>query len=74
MSELMVLDRTGDTRLQWSRKNVDEVAAARKRFDEYKAKGYLAYKVNKAGDQGEVLQAFDPDAERVILAPQSIGG
>lgn len=74
MSVLNIIDRTGDTRLQWNKNRADEVKAAKERFDSYKAKGYLAYKVNKAGDQGEVLQAFDPSAERVIMTPQSIGG
>lgn len=70
----MVLDRTGDTRIQWNESDADQVAAARKRFNELKAKGYLAYKVNSRGNQGEVIDAFDPSEERVVMVPQMIGG
>lgn len=74
MSELAILDCTGDTRIQWDRKNADEVKAARERFDAFKKKGYLTYKVTKTGTQGEVLHSFDPDAERIIMSPAPIGG
>lgn len=74
MSELMIVDQTGDTRLQWNKKNAEEIAAAKLRFDELKTKGYLAYKVDKSGGQGEVLHEFDANAERIILNPRMIGG
>lgn len=74
MAELSVLDVTGDTRLMWDRNNPEEVARAKQRFDEMKAKRYLAYKVTKKGDQGEVLKDFDPAAERIILTPPMRGG
>lgn len=74
MSELQVLDQTGDTRLLWNMKNADEVAAARKKFDEFKAKGYLSYKVNRKGTEGEIINDFDPEEERIILSPPPIGG
>jgi hypothetical protein len=74
MSELMVLDHTGDTRLQWDQKNVDEVHAARERFDEFKKKGYAAFKVNRRGSQGEQIDEFDPAEERIILIPPMVGG
>jgi hypothetical protein len=73
-STLNVLDDTGDTRMQWDRSNPAEVAKAEARFNDLKAKGFLAYKVNKKGDMGEVLSAFDPSAERIILHSQMIGG
>jgi len=71
---LCVMDESGDTRIQWDANNTAEVAKAKAKFDELKAKGYMAYKVNKKGTQGEVLQAFDPNAERIILHSQMIGG
>lgn len=74
VSELMILDGTGDTRLQWNERNRDEVAAARKRFDELKTKGYAAFKVNRSGSQGEQIDAFDPAAERLIMMPPMVGG
>jgi hypothetical protein len=73
MSELTVLDRTGDTRFQWDQRNADEVKAAREHFETFKKKGYAAFKVNKAGGEGEQIHAFDPKAERVIMPPL-VGG
>lgn len=72
--EMCIMDETGDTRLMWSQKNKDEVDHARKRFEELKAKGYMAYTVNAKGDQGEVLHSFDAAAERIIMVPRVVGG
>lgn len=74
ISELCVVDKTGDTRLMWDKSKAGEVAHAEKRFNELKALRYLAYKVKKDGTQGEVLQKFDPSAERIIMTPPMVGG
>jgi hypothetical protein len=72
---LHVMDSTGDTRLMWDKGNEDEVSAARRTFRDLKAKGYLAYSVRgKKGEKGTVLREFDPDAERIIMSPQLVGG
>lgn len=72
---LHTLDRTGDQRVMWDRNNADEVDAARRTFDDLKAKGYLAYKATgKTGEQGELIRKFDPDAERIILVKPNVGG
>jgi hypothetical protein len=73
--EISVLDHHGDTKLMWDSERPDEVAAARKLFDDLKAKGYAAFKVEgKEGTKGEILKKFDPDIERIILAPMVAGG
>jgi hypothetical protein len=72
--ELILTDKTGDTRIMWNSDNPEEVKSAQKRFDELKSKGYLSYTVNKTGKQGEVLHKFDPNAERIIFTPASVGG
>jgi hypothetical protein len=71
---LCVLDESGDTRIQWDKYNPEQVAAAEARFDELKAKRYLAYKVDKGGGQGEVIDKFDPNAGRIILHAPMVGG
>lgn len=71
---LYVLDGSGDSRFMWSKENPDEIAAAKKQFKALKEKGYIAYKVNDQGNKGEVLREFDPTAEKVIMAPQLVGG
>lgn len=71
---LHMMDETGDTRMQWDKNNPAEIAKAKQRFDELKAKGYMAYSLNKKGTQGDVMQDFDPNAERIIMHSQMIGG
>lgn len=71
---LFVMDESGDNRIQWRKDRPDEVASARARFDELKRKNYLAYTVNRRGDRGDVIDVFDPNEERIIMAPQMVGG
>lgn len=73
---LAVMDRTGDTKIIWSRDNDDEITQARKTFDDLKAKGFVAYSVKgkSGGDKGEVVREFDPQSERLILVPPMKGG
>ena len=58
---MCVLDETGDSRIQWDPGNPEEVAKAQFRFEELTKKGYLAYKVNKKGDRGEVDPSVQPE-------------
>ena len=74
MSEMRVIDVTGDSKIIWSRDNQDEVDAARETFNRLKKKGHTAYSVDKSGEKGKVITEFDPDAEKIILAPRMVGG
>jgi len=74
MSELVVMDQTGDTKTIFDPNNPDEVAVARDTFNALKAKGYLAYEVKGDGEKGEVMQEFNPIAGKVILSPPMAGG
>jgi hypothetical protein len=75
MSELLVLDHSGDTKIMWDRDNADEVKTAREHFDSLKKKGHYAYKVTGSeGTRGEIIQTFDPNLERIVMAPRPIGG
>lgn len=77
---MAVIDESGDDRIQWDPKDPEQVGKARQRFEDLTkpysqgGKGYMAYRVNKRGGEGEVITAFDPNAERIILRPQMIGG
>lgn len=66
----------GDVRHMWDKNNADEVEAARVLFDKLTGGGgHIAYRaVGKRGSQGEVIRAFDPEAERIILVKQLGGG
>jgi len=72
--ELVILDTTGDTKIIWDSENDDEIEAAKETFKKLTKKGYLAFKVKKGGDKGEVVKEFDADAERLILSPPIAGG
>lgn len=72
--ELIILDATGDTKIIWDPDKSAEVDHAKDTFDRFKAKGYMAYKVDRKGEKGEVMRAFDASAEKMILAPQMVGG
>lgn len=73
-STLHALDATGDTRVEWDPANATEVEIARKAFDRLKDKKYLIYRTRADGSQGEIMRKFDPAAERIIAAPQTVGG
>lgn len=72
--ELIIMDRTGDTKISWSPDRPAEVTEARGHFDRMKKHGYLAYSVNRDGDKGTVVREFDPEAGKLILAPPTVGG
>ena len=74
MPELIIIDHTGDTKSIWNPQNDAEVEAARATFNALKKKGYIGYRVQPGGDKGEILHEFDPNAEKVILAPPVAGG
>ena len=74
MGELRVMGREGDVRTTWDRNNPDEVATARATFDEMTGKGHWAYAVRRDGSKGEMIRKFDPNMEKIILAPRMQGG
>ena len=74
MPTLHILDRTGDTRIEWNPANDAEVKMAKAAFKTAKDKKMLIYKVGADGSKGELLREFDPNAERIIAAPQTVGG
>lgn len=71
---MAVMNATGDKKTIWSRNDAVEVEAARLEFDHFRSKGYMAYKVEGEGRRGEVINKFDPTAERIIFAPPMKGG
>lgn len=75
MGVMAVMDRqAGDLKVVWDADNEDEVQAAREQFDSLTGKGYMAYTVAARGRKGEQIRTFDPDAEKIILAPAMRGG
>jgi hypothetical protein len=71
---MATMNMSGDLKTVWNSENTAEIDAARAQFQSMKAKGYMAYRVNRKGDKGEVMDKFDPNAETIILAPPMQGG
>ena len=64
----------GDTKLVWDANNRDERDNAKRTFDDLRGKGYLAFTVKGNGEKGEMITAFDPYAEKLIMTPPMRGG
>jgi hypothetical protein len=71
---MAVLDKSGDTRIIWDPANPEEVASAKRTFDELRGKGYSAFSVKKNGDKDKAVRTFDSAEEKLILAPALVGG
>lgn len=73
MGQLSVMGREGDTKVVWDADSPDEVENAKRTFDDLRKKGYWAYEVETDG-KGNLITKFDPEIEKMILAPQMAGG
>lgn len=72
---LSITDGTGDTRIMWDPRDKDEVKTAKAAFDDARARGMLAYKVDDNGKKtGEVIREFDKKAGKIIMIRQPVGG
>jgi hypothetical protein len=74
MSELRILNGSGDTKIIWNSDKQAEVDVAERTFDELKKKGYSAFSVKKNGDKDKLITKFEADAEKIILIPPMSGG
>ena len=75
MGQFRVLGIEGDIKQIWNPDNADEVAAARRTFNDLKAKGHRAFAVSGVkGKPGEMITEFDPKAGKIIMAPPMAGG
>jgi len=70
MSELRVMDETGDSRYPWT---AEDSATARELFYNLKKQGYLLYEVQGEG-KGTVIREFNPEAKTVVAVPRIVGG
>lgn len=68
------MDATGHTLLEWSSNDLASIVVAQARFNDLRSKGFAGYRVGMDGETGEVLQAFDPLAEKIIMSPAMVGG
>jgi hypothetical protein len=73
MAALIVMDRSGDTRIISDRTDAKELALAEKRFIELTGAGFTAAVRHGPGDC-RVVKSFDGTAEETLFYPQLIGG
>lgn len=72
--ELAIMDPSGDTKIMWDSDKKDEVETAKETFDKLKKKNYIAYTVKGKGEKGEIMNKFDPNAERIVMVPPAVQG
>lgn len=72
--EIAVMGKEGDVKTIWNPQNTDETENARETFKKFRAKKYLAFRVNESGNQGEQITEFDPNAGKMIMVPPMAGG
>jgi hypothetical protein len=71
---MIIPDASGHTSITWDPTRDDEVEVAESTFDDFIGKGYRAFKMTAAGEQGSRMDTFDRKAEKVMFVPQLRGG
>jgi hypothetical protein len=74
VGEMNVMDSSGHKQLKWNTHRLDEVAAARKTFDNLVTKGYSAFGSEKKQEPKHLIKNFDPEMEEVVMVPRTVGG
>jgi hypothetical protein len=69
-----VMDSSGHKQLKWSTDRLDEVAVARKTFDNLVSKGYSAFGSEKRAEPKHLVKSFDPELEELVMVPRTVGG
>jgi hypothetical protein len=72
--QIIVMDRSGDTRHDFDVSNVEEVNEAMERFNELICQGKFASVPSGDGHSGRSIREFDPTAEKIVFRNQFIGG
>ena len=73
MGTLEIMNESGDEKIVWNADDVNSVATARKKFEEFLAKGYTPFKM-WSDKKGEQLKAFDQLAEKILFVAPMVGG
>lgn len=76
---LRVLNRTGDTVLEWDTEDATKLdpGFVRSEFDRLVSQGHMAFQDTSSGGQStaEQIKSFDPAVhDRVVMSPQFVGG
>ena len=74
LSVLVIPNEDGDLRIEWSAADEAQIQVARDAFDKGIEQGMTAYQIAPGGERGSLIREFDPEARRILLAPQMVGG
>jgi hypothetical protein len=68
--------KDGDITTEWDPSSTTEVNLAREAFAKAKSQGYFAYAVKLVDGEpvNEELKEFDPEATKIVMTPQLVGG
>lgn len=75
-----IMDSSGHTSVTWNPEDEASVADARREFDRLIGQGYQAFRMEAVGqnavveNKGDRITAFDPEAGKVLMIPQRVGG
>lgn len=75
-----VMDSSGHTSVTWDPTDADSIRDARREFARLTREGYQAFRMEATGDnvvvenKGERITEFDPQAGRLLMVPQRVGG
>jgi len=70
---MRILDRNGDTALEWDLRKKKTVEEVEKVFNEIVKQGFIAVRVDSP-TEGEVIRKFDPTAKEIIVTAPMVGG
>lgn len=73
MAVQIVMDRTGDSRHQFSSTDAKALADAEQRFLQLTGAGFTAATRTSSGELS-IMRAFDPTAKETVFFPRLVGG
>lgn len=80
LNTMQIMDSSGHTTVTWDPSEPASVADAQREFERLTGQGYQAFRMEAVGDnvvvehKGERITAFDPEAGKVLMVPQRVGG
>ena len=71
---LKILNEKGDERIVWKKEDGRAAKQAKKKFEEFLKKNYMAYSVDSRGRKNRRIHEFDVDAEEILMVPPTVKG
>lgn len=76
-----ILDPTGHTTVTWNPEDKSSIKDAEKKFDDMIKQGYTAFAMELVSTngvtvekKGQRIKKFDPEAGKIMMIPQLVGG